>query len=406
MAIMDVINVGQGDCIVVNPLPGCNFSNKCIMIDTGNGSKNITKLIDDKKVLLFITHHDNDHFGGFKYFVSDFWDNIEKIFLPFHQNELTLIAKAMINLKGTSNIVDCDQFIDYFNGIVNNQLYLKLLLENGVTSQGYKTKSKQIELCCEGKWLCNHIQCLNPPCNSDDGNNYKALDTNEIQKIIEEIFNETFARDISAYLYTYRDRDYFFDSEIINELFLDLSEEKGRCKKELILNQFDYNLFFDFIIKNLQILRTFNSNPNRENYRAIFNTYIETSHDVCTILKVEYNDCSILLTGDASKKVFYRLIKKGVSIKADYLKVPHHGSANNLDQKILGKIKPKVAIISHNNRHFGTSIDSHPNWKILYLLEKQKIELIVTNDVVKEGEIIVTKKNTSNDGRVTLKEIF
>ena len=43
---------------------------------------------------------------------------------------------------------------------------------------------------------------------------------------------------------------------------------------------------------------------------------------------------------------------------------------------------------------------------ILYLLEKQKIELIVTNDVVKEGEIIVTKKNTSNDGRVTLKEIF
>ncbi len=49
MAIMDVINVGQGDCIVVNPLPGCNFSNKCIMIDTGNGSKNITKLIDDKK---------------------------------------------------------------------------------------------------------------------------------------------------------------------------------------------------------------------------------------------------------------------------------------------------------------------------------------------------------------------
>ena len=68
MALIDVINVGQGDCVVINPIDGCNYHNKCIMVDTGDGSRDITKFIGNKSVYLFITHHDKDHFGGFKYF--------------------------------------------------------------------------------------------------------------------------------------------------------------------------------------------------------------------------------------------------------------------------------------------------------------------------------------------------
>lgn len=389
MAIIDVINVGQGDCIVINPPDGCNFYNKCIMIDTGDGSRDITQCIGDKKVCLFITHHDKDHFGGFKYFVGDKWNNIEKIVLPYYQNELTLIAKAMLKLKGVSNAVDCDQFIDYFNEIVNNQLYLKSIIrELEFPAHTLKYNSKQIQMCCEGDLFCNHIKCLNPPCYINDEPPY-SINDEIMEEVIYEIFDEDFANDIKLYLNTYRNGYYSTDSMLIRNFFIRPNNKEDLPNQERQSNNEKATLFFNFITENVQTIREFNSNPSRENYRKVFDTYKQTSHNVCTILKINYIEQSILLTGDASKKVFYRLIDEGADIKAHYLKVPHHGSRNNLDKNILGNINPEVAIISHNNRRFGKSTDSHPNWNILYMLKEQDVKLIVTNDVIKDGEIVI-----------------
>lgn len=92
----------------------------------------------------------------------------------------------------------------------------------------------------------------------------------------------------------------------------------------------------------------------------------------------------MLLTGDASKKVFNRLIREGKDISATYLKMPHHGSKHNMNKKILSEISPKVAIISHNNGHFGAAKDTHPNQEILELLYNEKIKILLTNDVKKD----------------------
>lgn len=406
MALIDVIDVGQGDCIVINPPLGCNFYNKCIMIDTGDGSRDITDCIGDKKVCLFITHHDRDHFGGLKYFIGNNWNKLEKIVLPFYQNELTLIAKAMLNLKGNSNAVDCEQFIDYFNDIVNNQMFLKSIAgEQKSVSRSFKHNTKQIQLCCEGDLFCNHIKCLNPPRYSNDNWSY-VEEYENMEKVVEEIFNEDFAKNIKIYLSACRRGNYYIDSRMINNLFLYLNDDEFSEIDRTNLNNIKYKLFFDFINANIQAIREFNANPVREKYKAIYNTYKQTSHDVCMVLKLNYEDESILLTGDASKKVFYRLIDEKVNIKSDYLKVPHHGSRKNLDEEILSNINPRVAIISHNNRRFGTSTDSHPNWEVLYMLKEQGAKLIITNDVVKDGEIVIKKCNNLCDKYIDVKDAF
>ena len=64
-------------------------------------------------------------------------------------------------------------------------------------------------------------------------------------------------------------------------------------------------------------------------------------------------------------------------ISATYLKMPHHGSKHNMNEKILKKIKPKAAIISHDNGHFGKSKDTHPNQEVLNLLQKNKVKVIM-----------------------------
>lgn len=401
MALIDVINVGQGDCVVINPLDGCNYHNKCIMVDTGDGSRDITKFIGDKSVCLFITHHDKDHFGGFKYFMGDKWNNLEEIVLPYYQNELTLIAKAMLKLKGGSNAVDSDQFIDYFNDIVNNHLYLKSI----IVEQEFADNFKQIHMCCEGDSFCNHIKCLNPPCYINDDST-DSINDEITEDIIDEIFDEDFANNIKMYLKAYREGFYFNDSLLIRNLFIHPNNEDELQNQERKSYNTKAALFFNYIAKNVDIIREFNSKPNRENYRKIFDAYKQTSHDICTILKLNYDWHPILLTGDASKKAFNRLINKGVDIEAYYLKVPHHGSDNNLDERILEKINPGVAIISHNNRRFGKSTDTHPNWKILYILEKRNVNLIVTNDVIKDGEIVIKKRDNPYDENVAVIDIY
>lgn len=406
MALIDVINVGQGDCVVINPIDGCNYHNKCIMVDTGDGSRDITKFIGNKSVYLFITHHDKDHFGGFKYFLGDKWNNLERIVLPYYQNELTLIAKAMLKLKGVSNALDCDQFIDYFNDIVNNQLYLKSIIEEQkFPIHTLKYDYKQIQMCCEGDMFCNHIKCLNPPYRINDESPY-SINDGIMEKVIREVFDEGFANDIELYLNAYRNSHYLPDSILLRNLFIEPNNKEDLQSRERQSDDRKATLFFNFITKNIESIREFNSNPNRENYRKIFDIYKQKSHDVCTILKLNYDGKSALLTGDASKKAFNRLINKGVDVEAHYLKVPHHGSSNNLDKNILDKINPKVAIISHNNRRFGKSKDTHPNWKTLYIIEKRNVSLIVTNDVIKDGEIVIKKLDNAYDKNVEVKDIY
>lgn len=98
---------------------------------------------------------------------------------------------------------------------------------------------------------------------------------------------------------------------------------------------------------------------------------------------------SILLTGDTSKSVLKRLMNEKKDIGADYLKIPHHGSKNNLNQSLIRYIHPEYAIISHDNRVFGKAKDPHPNIEVLKRLNNENVSMLSTNDVLKNEKVIL-----------------
>lgn len=130
MKVLKVLNANQGDCIVVNSPKPCAYSNKKIFVDLGSGNVDVTKEIKDENVHIFLTHHHKDHIGGFNYFVGNKANQIERIILPFFQNEITLIAKAILNLKGIRSAVNCYNIVEELEDIVNNHLFLKSMATN------------------------------------------------------------------------------------------------------------------------------------------------------------------------------------------------------------------------------------------------------------------------------------
>ncbi len=89
-----------------------------------------------------------------------------------------------------------------------------------------------------------------------------------------------------------------------------------------------------------------------------------------------YGNFSAMFTGDA-------ILNGSMDIdRIDILKVPHHGSRNNMDSNFLSSIKPELAVIqSGKNNRYG-----HPHKETLNILSQLGIK-VLRNDL--EGEVRV-----------------
>lgn len=93
------------------------------------------------------------------------------------------------------------------------------------------------------------------------------------------------------------------------------------------------------------------------------------------VIKAEYGDNSFLLTGDAEKLVEDEILSSGYNIKADVLKVGHHGSSTSTSEKFLNKVSPKYAVISCGvNNDYG-----HPHKETLAKLKERNIKVYRTD---------------------------
>lgn len=390
--VLKVLNVGHGDSIILRPEDGCVFMDETILIDLGDGGTDITSSIGDKeKIHIFITHHDADHLGGFRFFFNRL-SQVHEITVPFYQNEITLIAKAILKLKGIRSAVDCGEFIRALEDIVHHQLFIKKLTED-------PGSNPKLSFAYEPKKYCDHITCLNPPEIVEVYNWLKEASEPDLIKISNEVFEPEFARDMEIYIRGMRRGEEFIDSREIQDITL--YEQQDSYNSRGII-QIKGSFVIDFFMRNIETIRKFNEKPDREMLRKIYENYVKCTHDVCTVLKVKFGGETFLLTGDASKKVFRRLIKEEKDISAYCLKMPHHGSIKNIDATILRKIDPKVAIISHGNRRFGKSKESLPNQKTLELLEKERIEILITNDVKKDYLTVMYKEHHKDNDHVEI----
>lgn len=95
--------------------------------------------------------------------------------------------------------------------------------------------------------------------------------------------------------------------------------------------------------------------PTKESYNNLNNYSI--------VLKITYGDVSFLYTGDAEEESLEEITG---DLKADVLKVGHHGSNTSTTKSFLEKVKPEYAIISVGAKNsYG-----HPNSSTLELLEE------------------------------------
>jgi len=72
----------------------------------------------------------------------------------------------------------------------------------------------------------------------------------------------------------------------------------------------------------------------------------EDANDLSLVLMITYGDTRFLLTGDMEEVAERELVEAGVDLKADVLKVGHHGSASSTSYRFLRAVAPTYGVIS------------------------------------------------------------
>lgn len=117
-------------------------------------------------------------------------------------------------------------------------------------------------------------------------------------------------------------------------------------------------------------------------------------NDHSIVVKMQKNHFSALFTGDISGDAEKILVENyGDKLKADFLKVAHHGSNTSTSQLFLGFVQPKYASIGvKSNSPFG-----HPTPEVLAKLKEYNSEILRTDAngqiqiSVKRDQVKVTK---------------
>ena len=70
-------------------------------------------------------------------------------------------------------------------------------------------------------------------------------------------------------------------------------------------------------------------------------------------MRLQFKKIGILLAADIGKETEYRLLREGYPLRADILKIPHHGSASSSTPFFLNEVNPPCAILSVGERNIG-----------------------------------------------------
>ncbi|UTR14353.1 DNA internalization-related competence protein ComEC/Rec2 [Salipaludibacillus sp. LMS25] len=98
-------------------------------------------------------------------------------------------------------------------------------------------------------------------------------------------------------------------------------------------------------------------------------------NDRSIVLLANLSGMSFLFTGDLEEEGEKRLLTHYPNLKADILKVGHHGSGTSTQEELLEQLKPKIGMISvGENNTFG-----HPHPDVLTRLENHQVTIFRTD---------------------------
>ncbi len=112
-----------------------------------------------------------------------------------------------------------------------------------------------------------------------------------------------------------------------------------------------------------------------------FNTDAGDENNRSLVLKLKVKEYTMLFCGDIERTAENDVVNSGVDVRADLLKVPHHGSATSTSQAFLEAVSPSVAVISSGNT------SGHPSPEVVERLRQNGVEVF---SIVTDG--MYTKK--------------
>ena len=85
------------------------------------------------------------------------------------------------------------------------------------------------------------------------------------------------------------------------------------------------------------------------------------TNDSSIVVRIDYGQTSFIITGDAEDWSEYMMIDSGMNLKADVLRVAHHGSSTASTLEFLQSVRPEYAVISvGKDNGYG-----HPHQEVL-----------------------------------------
>jgi len=123
---------------------------------------------------------------------------------------------------------------------------------------------------------------------------------------------------------------------------------------------------------------------------------VKNENDNSIVLRMEYGDVSFLFMGDAEEPVEKELCATFPDLRADVIKIGHHGSATSTSDELLDAVLPRYAVIS-----VGEDANNLPKESVLERLRRRNIECLRTDFdgtciFTSDGEKIEVKTEEGN----------
>jgi competence protein ComEC len=105
------------------------------------------------------------------------------------------------------------------------------------------------------------------------------------------------------------------------------------------------------------------------------------------VIRLEFANETLLLPGDIERQAEQELVSSGEPLKADFLKVAHHGSKTSTTEEFLERVAPRLAVISAGEANpYG-----HPHSGVVARLAAAGVRVLRTD---RDGAVTV-----STDGK-------
>ena len=101
------------------------------------------------------------------------------------------------------------------------------------------------------------------------------------------------------------------------------------------------------------------------------------TNDSSIVMRIDYGKTSFIITGDAEDWSEYMMIDSGMNLKADVLRVAHHGSNTASTLEFLQAVQPEYAVISvGKDNEYG-----HPHEAVLERLQEVGSTVLRTDEL-------------------------